>query len=83
MHGFVIGAPWSDQCSQAMEKLDEVCQQLSVSPAKRKKEGPTTNISLGIEVDNYHPGRVRLPRRENETSVITLGVLERYVMRSA
>ena len=57
----VLGAPETDECFQAVEKLHKTCTELGVPIAAHKSEGPTTHITfLGIVIDTI-AGELRLP----------------------
>ncbi|KAL5518220.1 hypothetical protein EMCRGX_G003911 [Ephydatia muelleri] len=48
----VLGAPGSDECSRALEKLRSRCTELGIPLAAHKCEGPSTKITfLGIVID--------------------------------
>ena len=57
----VLGAPDSDECFQAVEKLHQTCSELGIPIAAHKSEGPATHITfLGIVIDTL-AGELRLP----------------------
>ena len=57
----VLGAPGSDECPQALEKLLFTCSNLGIPLAAHKSEGPATTITfLGIVIDTL-AGELRLP----------------------
>ena len=57
----VLGAPGSDECSRALEKLRSRCTELGIPLAAHKCEGPSTKITfLGIVIDTS-VGELSLP----------------------
>eukprot|EP00731_Ephydatia_muelleri_P032743 Em0024g287a len=57
----VLGAPGSDECSRALEKLRSRCTELEIPLAAHKCEGPSTKITfLGIVIDTS-VGELSLP----------------------
>eukprot|EP00731_Ephydatia_muelleri_P004708 Em0002g884a len=57
----VLGAPGSDECSRALEKLRSRCTELGIPLADHKCEGPSTKITfLGIVIDTS-VGELSLP----------------------
>ena len=57
----VLGAPGSDECPRALEKLLFTCSDLGIPLAAHKSEGPASSITfLGIVIDTL-AGELRLP----------------------
>ncbi|KAL5514950.1 hypothetical protein EMCRGX_G000045 [Ephydatia muelleri] len=57
----VLGAPRSDECPRALEKLLLTCSNLGIPLAAHKSEGPATTITfLGIVIDTL-ADELRLP----------------------